>query len=195
MFKWIGEKPWFFPLPMTLASGLLSILCGVLVHELDPTLSSLIATCLVIIGAFAYVVPFFYIRYAFRYYITTTKRVLGMMDVYFTLVIALSNITMVIIVLSNPTNQHFTDIPVDAKGFDLYWTYVFSSMVRMFNSAGIGNSGRQTALGALPANIASVTGAFFFAGFVATVVSIIKFPIKTHEHNKTDRHGPYSNTY
>lgn len=176
MNKWIGRHPWFFPFPTTIIVTIMTLAVGVLVHQLQPGAYVVSAVILIITGVFAIIASLHFSHKVYTLYMPTTKRIYGFIDGYVSTIFAISNFTMAAIIVSAP-GAIFNGIPPGVGGYDLYWTYIFSNIVFMFNSAGRGNAGGATAWGVLLTSMASIIG-YYFLAYLAVVLNNIRLPRK-----------------
>ncbi|MDB9801162.1 hypothetical protein OAB94_02170 [Flavobacteriaceae bacterium] len=170
MMEYIGKYPKFFPFPLSVVTIIITWGVAILLHQIDVTYALVTAIILIIQAIVVYIIVIKLSFNVLKSKISNWKKFFGFVDGYISLIHALSGITMAIIVLSNPINQHFQNIPVGIHGYNLFWTYAFSNMLLIFNSAGQGNSGGISALGVLPVILTSITG-FFYGTLLWTVIS------------------------
>lgn len=176
MLSWMGKSPWFFPMPLTLITMVLTWPCAVLIHELNTDLAVATAVIFVVLAAFVY-----YVVARFMYYVlvepeltSNRRKIIGVLDGYFSLLHVCAGLGMAIAVLSNPIDQHFSSIPPGTKGYNLYWTYMLSNFVLIFNTVGFTNIGVTTALGVLPVLITSITRTLYVAFGLGLILTSYK---------------------
>lgn len=189
----MGRYPQIFPFPLTIISIIVTWVIAVLIHQLDPSLSVVTAVLFIILAVFVYFMVIKFILHVLlsKKPIPGHVKVFGFIDGYFSFLHIFSGITMSIIVLSNPINQHFANIPIGIKGYDLFWTYAFSNIVLIFNTAGFGNSDGKTALGVLPVILTSITGTIYMVVVLALLITHLSSPPSMSTRNNVVKQASY----
>ena len=194
----MGKFPQFFPFPLTLVTMVVTWGVAVLIHQLNPDLAVATAVIFIILAVFVY-----FTVTKFILHILNTKtsisgqiKVFGFLDGYFSFLHIFAGIAMAIVVLSNPINQNYTNIPIGTKGYNLFWTYLFSNIVLIFNTAGFGNSGSETALGVLPVLMASITGTIYMIVVLSLVINHLSSKTNTPPPRVSiSQHASYRGQY
>ena len=184
---WIGRYPSMFPFPMTILSIILTWGVALVIHEVDPSLAVAVAVILIILSVFLSIAVTRFIIYMVTQNIPGKIQIFGYIDGYFTLLHIFSSIMMSIVILSNPINYHFEGIPVGAKGYDLFVSYIFSNTITTFNGVGFNRDfGYKTPLGAILITIISITSAIYLIGvpFLIAIISTLRTKHKNHSNPK-----------
>jgi len=186
MIHWMGRYPRVFPFPLTIITMIVTWAIAVLIHQLDPDLGVVTAVIFIVLAVFVYFMVIKFVLHILNPKIPIPGRVkvFGFLDGYFSFLHIFSGIAMAIIVLSNPINQHFANIPVGTKGYDLYWTFSFSNIVLIFNTAGFGNSGGKTALGVFPVLLTSITGTIYMVVVLALLITHISSSMSSNSNTR-----------
>jgi len=193
-----------FPLPLTVFSVVL--IYGILlpVHQWIDNSKIAIAIVFPIYSAFIYTMVAWYIIKTYRKHTRVSEKVSRWIDGYISVVHAIAGLSMAIVVLSDPIDQHYGEISAGTKGYDLYWTHLLSNVILIFNTAGRGLTAGVSALGVATDILASLTGLFYIMVALSIVLRYISLPRpRPHEtsspygkkaeydkHKRNERRGP-----
>ena len=184
---WIGRFPWFFPLPLTLASVI--VIYGVLlpIHQWSDNSDLTVSILFFAWALFAYICVYRIISHLTKVPTVFRTKVLGWIDGYVALTHALGGVTFGIYVLNN---ANYTGIPAGVKGYDLFWTYAYVNVLYLFNTAGRGNVMGASALGVVPGVLSSVSGVVYI--MLMFVVLIVRFYPMPHKFAESDMSAVYN---
>lgn len=201
MYWFIGKAPWFFPFPLSIITLVSNYAIAVLLNEVTTGYEYVSAIFFILNFVFVYYMVVGFVIFHWTTPTTVKQKILGFMDGYVSIIHCISGMVMTIVILSTNNNDHYSNLPANIKGYDLFWTYCLSNIILMFNSAGVGNAGGITALGVLPGMVASITGVAYLGSVLTVVNNGIKTPKKRmrsktssynqkHAHHQKKNRGP-----
>jgi len=116
-----------------------------------------------------------FVVYVLREPTTQKQKFFGWIDGFIALTHVLSGLFMTIVILSPTTDTHFSGIPLGTKGYDIFWTYGYVSVILLFVTVGWGLTA-TTGLGAIVPIFSAATGVTWIVMFWALVARYIYIP-------------------
>lgn len=184
---WIGRVPWFFPLPLTIAS--VAVIYGILlpISQWVESSDTVVSVLFFVWTLFVYICVYRLLKHLTTVPTIFRTKVLGWIDGYISLTHAIAGMLAGIYLLNN---ANYGGIPPNIRGYDLFWTYSYANIVLIFNTAGRGNVNFATALGVVPGVLASVTGIVYIT--VMLVVLIVRFYNIPHKVKEVEMTAVYN---
>jgi hypothetical protein len=178
---WINRCPGFFPFPLTIVTAALTYGLILALHQWVANSAVAVMVLSTVVAVFVFFSCYRYISFLFNVPTTPRLKQIIVFDIFVALIHALGLVTFGIIALSNPTDQHFSNIPAGARGYHLYFTFALKNAFFVFGTVGNGNISGVTALGAFAEYLSLLAGIIFLILIVPTfVVRYLWVPVAQH---------------
>ena len=164
----MGRAPWFFPLPLTIVTATLTYGVFLPIHQWVTGSDVVVSVLQIVLCAFVLVVAYRFFAHISRTYTTFQTKMYGWVDGYISVIHGIAGLSMALYLLDGTS---YANIPPGSRGYDLYWTYMLTNILFLFNTVGRGNTGGINALGVVPGLMASVIGLVYISVFLAVFVT------------------------